>query len=39
LPGVGRTVLARVLTEGAEAIRHRDLILVASLAETFRLRR
>jgi transposase len=25
LPGIGRAVLARMLTEGAEAIRHRDL--------------
>jgi transposase len=31
LPGVGRTVLARVLTEGAEAIRHRDLSRLRAL--------
>jgi transposase len=31
LPGVGRTVLARVLTEGAEAIRHRDLTRLRAL--------
>jgi transposase len=31
LPGVGRVVLARVLTEGAEAIRHRDLSRLRAL--------
>jgi transposase len=31
LPGVGRNVLARVLTEGAEAIRHRDLTRLRAL--------
>src|SRR5207248_4247377 len=31
LPGVGRVVLARMLTEGAEAIRHRDLSRLRAL--------